>query len=52
MVHIGTEGKNQYIFSSPFFFFFQTPKLNYIWYIRDQIGLMKSIYDFMCKISP
>lgn len=27
-------------------------KLNYVWYIKDHVGLMKSIYDFMSKICP
>lgn len=35
-----------------FFFFFKLPRLNYVWYIKDHIGLMKSIYDFMSKICP
>lgn len=30
----------------------QLLKLNYVWYIKDHVGLMKSIYDFMSKICP
>lgn len=40
------------IFFPLFFFFFKLLRLNYVWYIKDHVGLMKPIYDFMSKICP
>lgn len=52
MIHVWGRGEWTNTSFSPLFFFFQLPRLNYVWYIKDHIGLMKSTYDFMSKICP